>query len=413
MTLSDLERSKLRCWIWSKIDTCMRRYFVRVNPRIQLFLVCSSELWGSLQKIPIFHTNCNYQAEGQGRWPSCFQISANVYEKYRNEVQEHIFDDVPSTSHCFLNTVPKNGKTFQNATPHRERFWGNWLPWVNSVLSPFQRNFIKTVIMEDYRLIFSCQLAELQTISRGSHQEGELNAFRMRNLRRQIRSMNNRFHSEDKLPWSHDYPLANHIATNKRSANCEMPLFSRLHLPFFRVSSENFPAKGFKIPPIGHHLAGPGHNLSILSQTAIPGMFAILTQIALAGSDTCAGWKTVASQRTLSYMEIATGTRPSGRPTLRYTACTSLKDTCKRGLKAPGINAVYLEPVTSYGTRSKLKVEMWSCCFSVASYWENDFKRLSIPRFFQPEYLQVLPTITQIYQPVLALLDYLSRAHEI
>ncbi len=35
----------------------------------------------------------------------------------------------------------------------------------------------------------------------------------------QIRRMNNRFHSEAKLPWSYDYPLANHIATNKSSAN--------------------------------------------------------------------------------------------------------------------------------------------------------------------------------------------------
>ncbi len=41
----------------------------------------------------------------------------------------------------------------------------------------------------------------------------------------QIRSMNNCFHSEAKLPWSYDYPLANHIATNKSSANREMPLF--------------------------------------------------------------------------------------------------------------------------------------------------------------------------------------------
>ena len=45
----------------------------------------------------------------------------------------------------------------------------------------------------------------------------------------QFRSMNNRFHSEAKLPWSYDYPLANHIATNKSSASREMTLFSRLY----------------------------------------------------------------------------------------------------------------------------------------------------------------------------------------
>ncbi len=65
--------------------------------------------------------------------------------------------------------------------------------------------------------------------------------------------MNNRFHSGAKLSWSYDYLLANHNATNKRSANREMPLVSRL--PFFRVkkkASEYLPAKGFKILPIAH-----------------------------------------------------------------------------------------------------------------------------------------------------------------
>ncbi len=47
----------------------------------------------------------------------------------------------------------------------------------------------------------------------------------------QIRSMNNRFHSEAKLPWSYDYILANHSVTNKSSAN-EMLLFSRLYSSF-------------------------------------------------------------------------------------------------------------------------------------------------------------------------------------
>ncbi len=37
LPLCDLERSKLRCWKWSKIDTCMVGYSVRVNPRFQLF----------------------------------------------------------------------------------------------------------------------------------------------------------------------------------------------------------------------------------------------------------------------------------------------------------------------------------------------------------------------------------------
>ncbi len=65
----------------------------------------------------------------------------------------------------------------------------------------------------------------------------------------QIRSMNNRFHSEAKLPWSNDYPLANHISTNKSSANLEMPLFSRLY-PSFGYLRKIFPPRGFKILPI-------------------------------------------------------------------------------------------------------------------------------------------------------------------
>ncbi len=64
----------------------------------------------------------------------------------------------------------------------------------------------------------------------------------------QIRSMNNRFHSEAKLPCSYDYPLANHIATNKSPANRELLLFSRLCPSFGYL--RKLPAKGFKILPI-------------------------------------------------------------------------------------------------------------------------------------------------------------------
>ena len=55
----------------------------------------------------------------------------------------------------------------------------------------------------------------------------------------QIRSMNNRIHSEAKLP------LANHIVTNKSSANREMPLFSRLY-PSFGYLRKIFPPSGLK-----------------------------------------------------------------------------------------------------------------------------------------------------------------------
>ncbi len=57
--------------------------------------------------------------------------------------------------------------------------------------------------------------------------------------------MNNRFHSEAKLPWSYDYPLANHIGTNKSSANREMPLLSRLYTSFGHLR-KIFPPRGLK-----------------------------------------------------------------------------------------------------------------------------------------------------------------------
>ena len=57
--------------------------------------------------------------------------------------------------------------------------------------------------------------------------------------------MNNLFHSEAKLPWSYDYPLANKIAANKSSANCEMPLFSHLY-PYFVYLRKIFPPRGLK-----------------------------------------------------------------------------------------------------------------------------------------------------------------------
>ncbi len=68
----------------------------------------------------------------------------------------------------------------------------------------------------------------------------------------QIRSMNNRFHSEAKLPWSYDYPLANHIATNKSSTNREMPLFPRPCFLAFTLSGifGKFSRQGVKILPI-------------------------------------------------------------------------------------------------------------------------------------------------------------------
>ena len=56
---------------------------------------------------------------------------------------------------------------------------------------------------------------------------------------------------------------------------------------------------------------------------------------------TCAQDGIWSHPKDILYEELASGTRPSGRPTLRY------KDTCKRSLKPCGINPVDLEAVTS------------------------------------------------------------------
>ena len=61
----------------------------------------------------------------------------------------------------------------------------------------------------------------------------------------QICSMHTRCHSEAKLPRSYDYPLANHIATYKSSANREVSLLSRLY-PSFGYLRKLFPPMGLK-----------------------------------------------------------------------------------------------------------------------------------------------------------------------
>ncbi len=54
-----------------------------------------------------------------------------------------------------------------------------------------------------------------------------------------------RFHSDAKLPLVTWCPLANHIVVEV-SANYEPTSFTRLFFQNYRVSSGNFPAKGFK-----------------------------------------------------------------------------------------------------------------------------------------------------------------------
>ncbi len=92
-------------------------------------------------------------------------------------------------------------------------------------------------------------------------------------------------------------------------------------------------------------------NESILSQIGMPSMFAILTQRHLRWLGHVCRMEDGRIPKDILYGKLASGTQQSGWPTLRY------KDTCKRDLKACGINPAQLEEVTSDRTswRSRVK----------------------------------------------------------
>ena len=80
-------------------------------------------------------------------------------------------------------------------------------------------------------------------------------------------------------------------------------------------------------------------NASILSQTGMPSMFAIQRRQCWLGH--VCRMEDGRIPKDIRYGELASGTRPSGRPTPRYAV------TRKRDLKACGINPADLEGVTS------------------------------------------------------------------
>ena len=73
LTLSDPERSKLRCRKWSKIDTCIMRYCVRVNPRFQLIWSAAASFDTSVSVDNVIPTAA-VKAEREGPWMSCFGL---------------------------------------------------------------------------------------------------------------------------------------------------------------------------------------------------------------------------------------------------------------------------------------------------------------------------------------------------
>ena len=92
-------------------------------------------------------------------------------------------------------------------------------------------------------------------------------------------------------------------------------------------------------------------NASVLSQAGLPSMFTILAQRRLRWLGHVCRMEDGRIPKDILYGELASGTRPTGRPVLRY------KDTCKRDLNAFGINPAHLESETTDRSswRSKVK----------------------------------------------------------
>ena len=121
-------------------------------------------------------------------------------------------------------------------------------------------------------------------------------------------------------------------------------------------------------------------NASILSQAGMPSMFAILTQRRLRGLGHVCRMEDGRIPKDILYSELATGTRPTGRPALRF------KDACKRDLKTCGISTADLEQATSDRTqwRSTVKAGVQRAEERRESQWEEKKTR-------RRQWLQSLP----------------------
>ena len=86
-------------------------------------------------------------------------------------------------------------------------------------------------------------------------------------------------------------------------------------------------------------------NIDVLAKAGMPSMFAILTQRRLRWLGHVSRMEDGRIPKDLLFGELATGTRPTGRPALRY------KDVCKRDLKAGGFNPSHLETAASERSR--------------------------------------------------------------
>ena len=92
-------------------------------------------------------------------------------------------------------------------------------------------------------------------------------------------------------------------------------------------------------------------NTTVLTRAGIPSMFAILTQRRLRWLGHVCRMDDGRIPKDILYSELATGSRATGRPNLRY------KDACKRDLRACGINPHDLEMTTSDRTNWRSTVK--------------------------------------------------------
>jgi len=91
-------------------------------------------------------------------------------------------------------------------------------------------------------------------------------------------------------------------------------------------------------------------NIDVLSRAGMPSMYTILTQRRLRWLGHVCRMEDGRIPKDILYGELTTGTRPRGRPVLRY------KDVCKQDLKACGINNTQLESAVSNRKHRRITV---------------------------------------------------------
>ena len=112
-------------------------------------------------------------------------------------------------------------------------------------------------------------------------------------------------------------------------------------------------------------------NKNVLAQAGIPSMFALLSQRRLRWLGHVSRMEDGRIPKDMLYGELATGTRPAGRPVLRY------KDVCRRDMKAGNINSTGWEDVAADRSRWRLAVRagIQSCEKRREEQWEERRER--------------------------------------